>query len=120
MNTYDVIVVGGGSAGCVAAGEIAADPRVSVLLLEAGDPAERHPETLRADGYKDAFINDAVLYDRFSVAQPGCGGRRLFVGTGRGMGGSGSVNAMVYTRGSAEDFDAFPEGWRWRDVFEDK
>jgi choline dehydrogenase len=119
MSTYDVVVVGGGSAGCVVAGELAVDPGVSVLLLEVGDPAERHPETLRADGYKDAFINDALLHDRFSIPQPGCGGRRLFVGSGRGMGGSGSVNAMVYTRGAAEDYDAFPEGWRWRDVAPD-
>jgi choline dehydrogenase len=119
MSVYDFIVVGGGSAGCVAAAEIAADPRLSVLLLEAGDAAERHPETRRADGYKDAFINDALIRERFSVPQPGCGGRPLFMGSGRGMGGSGSVNAMVYTRGAAADYEAFPEGWRWRDVVPD-
>jgi choline dehydrogenase len=85
-------------------------------LIECGDPAVKHPETLRADGYKDAFINDRLLFDRFSVPQAACAGRRIFMGSGRGMGGSGSVNAMVYTRGAEVDYDEWPEGWRWRDV----
>jgi choline dehydrogenase len=119
MSAYDFVVVGGGSSGCVVAAELAADGRTSVLLLEAGDAAERNPETLRADGYKDAFINDRVIAERFSIPQPHCGNQRLFMGSGRGMGGSGSVNAMVYTRGAREDFDAFPAGWRWNDVVPD-
>jgi choline dehydrogenase len=116
---WDYVVVGGGSAGCVAAAELARDPKVTVALLECGDRAEAHPETLTADGYKEAFINDALMHERFSEPQPGCGGRRIFLGSGRGMGGSGSINAMVYTRGAAEDFDDWGEGWRWRDVEED-
>jgi choline dehydrogenase len=111
----DYVVIGGGSAGCVVAGELSAAGH-SVALLEAGDAAEDHPETLRADGYKDAFINDALMHERFTTRQAACGGRRLFAGTGRGMGGSGAINAMVYTRGAREDFDEFGEGWRWADV----
>jgi choline dehydrogenase len=111
----DYVVIGGGSAGCVVAGELSAAGH-TVALLEAGDPAEEHPETLRADGYKDAFINDALMHERFTTRQTGCGSRRLFAGTGRGMGGSGAINAMVYTRGAREDFDEFGEGWRWADV----
>ncbi len=113
--TYDYVVVGGGSAGCIAAAELA-DRGHAVLLLEHGDRAEDNPETLRADGYKDAFVNDRLMWERFTVKQPGLGGRRIYVGSGRGMGGSGSVNAMVYTRGAVEDFDAMGDGWRWRDV----
>jgi choline dehydrogenase len=117
MESFDYIVVGGGSAGCIVASELASDARV--LLVEAGDRAEDHPETLHADGYKDAFINDRVIWERFSDPQPGCGGARLFMGSGRGMGGSGSVNGMVYTRGAREDFAAWPPGWRWDDVAAD-
>jgi choline dehydrogenase len=114
---WDYVVVGGGSAGCVAAGELASDPSVSVLLLECGDPADRHPETLAADGYKKAFINDRVMWERFSVPQKGCANHRLFMGSGRGLGGSGSVNAMVYTRGSRFDYEQWQvDGWRWDDL----
>ena len=114
---FDHVIIGGGSAGCVAAGQLSADPRVRVLLLEAGDPAEDHPETLHADGYKDAFINDRLMYERFSVPQAGCMRRPLFMGSGRGMGGSGSINAMVYLRGSAADFRAWDTpGWSWPEV----
>lgn len=116
VERFDYIVVGAGSAGCIVAAELSNDPTLRVLLLECGDPAEAHPETLSADGYKDAFRNDKLIWERFSSPQPECGGRRLFMGSGRGMGGSGSVNSMVYTRGDARDYEAWPAGWRWTDV----
>jgi len=116
---YDYIVVGAGSAGCIAAAELSRDPARRVLLLEVGDRAEAHPETLRADGYKDAFANDALIWERFSVEQPECGRQRVFMGTGTGMGGSGSVNGMVYIRGSREDYAEWPSGWHWDDVVRD-
>lgn len=119
MQRYDYIVVGGGSAGCITAAELAKDGSKRVLLLEAGPPAEEHPETLVASGYKEAFINDAVMGERFSVPQPHAARQRVFAGTGTVMGGSGSVNGMVYTRGAREDYAEWPTGWRWSDVTSD-
>jgi choline dehydrogenase len=115
-SSYDFIVVGGGSSGCIVAAELAEDPGRRVLLLECGQPAEANPETLHADGYKDAFANDAVMWERFSIPQASCGGQRLFMGSGTGMGGSGSVNGMVYTRGAREDFAEWPSTWHWDEV----
>jgi len=116
MDRYDYVIVGGGSAGCIVAAELSRDPDVSVLLLEDGESAKEHPEILRADGYKDAFANDRLIMDRFSVTDARWGDRRLFIGSGHGLGGSGSVNAMVYTRGSRLDFEEWPRGWGWSDV----
>jgi choline dehydrogenase len=87
-----------------------------VLLLESGPPAEEHPETLVASGYKEAFVNDAVMGERFSAPQEHAARQRIFAGTGTVMGGSGSVNGMVYTRGAREDYAEWPEGWHWEDI----
>lgn len=113
---FDYVVVGGGSAGCVLAAELSNDPEVSVLLLEHGDDPKRHPETYRADGYKDAFVNDRLVWERFSTVEKRWGSRRLFMGSGQGLGGSGSINGMVYTRGAKLDYADWPEGWRWNDL----
>lgn len=113
---YDAIVVGGGSSGCIAAAELAKDPQRKVLLLEYGGSAEDNPETLAADGYKDAFVNDRLMWERFSIPQQACAGNRLFMGSGMGMGGSGSVNGMVYTRGCETDYTEWPTGWQWQDI----
>ncbi len=115
-NTYDYIIVGGGSAGCIVAARLAQQSNASVLLLEAGDKAENNPETLTADGFKYCFANDALMWDRMSATQKHCNKRSIYAGTGTGMGGSGSVNGMVYTPGDKRDFDQWPAGWQWKDV----
>ncbi len=116
QKTFDYIVVGGGSAGCVVAARLAEYRLGTVLLLETGEPVENNPETMTADGFKYAFANDSVMKDRMSVAQASCSHRTLYAGSGTGMGGSGSVNGMVYTRGDKLDFEQWPEGWHWDDV----
>jgi choline dehydrogenase len=114
--SFDYLVVGGGSAGCALAGQLASDTDAEVALLELGDRAEQHPETLAADGYKYAFANDALVLERFSVPQPACGDQRLFLGSGKGLGGSGSINGMVYTRGDRRDYDSWPRGWQYAEL----
>ena len=117
---YDYIIIGAGSSGCVVAGELGADPDCRVLVLEAGPAAEDNPETLAAPRYKEAFINEALMWDRVSEPQPGCAGNRLFMGSGRGSGGSGSVNAMVYTRGDRLDYAQWRcPGWTWDELAAD-
>lgn len=115
---FAYVVVGGGSAGCIAAARLA-ESGARVLLLEAGDSAQANPETLSADGFKDAFAKEATLWHRMSRSQDGCGKRRLFAGSGRGLGGSGAVNGMVYTRGDRADYSRWPRGWRWEDLSAD-
>ena len=119
-SSADYVVIGGGSAGCIVAARLAAAGH-RVTLLEAGDAAEANPETLSSDGFKYAFANDATMHHRMSDAagQSDARARRVgkkYVGTGRGMGGSGGVNGMVYTRGDKRDFAHWPAGWQWDDL----
>ncbi len=113
--SYGYVVVGGGSAGCVVSARLAAKG-YDVLLLEAGPGAEENPVVLDANGFTKAFSNDDLMYDRLSEKDRYCGNRRLYMGSGRGMGGSGSVNGMVYTRGDKSDYEQWPSGWQWQDV----
>lgn len=118
-DSFDFIIVGGGSAGCVLANRLSAYGRHRVLLLEAGG-SYRSPLISLPLGF--AFLLNNPRYDwRFSFGpEPGLDGRRMSCARGRVLGGSSSINAMLYVRGLRSDFDAWRElgnpGWGWEDM----
>ena len=115
---YDYIIVGAGSAGCVMAARLSEDPDVSVLLLEAG-PADTW-DNIHIPLGVTALGQSAVDWDYSTGCEPHCDGRRIWLPRGRTLGGSSSINAMVYIRGNAADYDGWRdagcEGWGFDDL----
>lgn len=119
MHEFDYIIVGAGSAGCVMAHFLSADPRKRVLLLEAGG-SDRRPWIKVPIGYGASFFDPKVNWRLTSEPDPGTGGRQSYWPRGKVLGGSSSINAMVYCRGLPDDYDDWREagnaGWGWSDV----
>ena len=115
---FDYVVVGAGSAGCVVAGRLGAAGH-KVLLLEAGG-ADKSPFIHVPLGYSMLYNNPKVNWCFNSEPEPYLNNRRLFQPRGKVMGGTGSINGMIYMRGQPEDFDGWRErgctGWGWDDV----
>ncbi len=116
---YDYIIIGAGSAGCVLADRLSADGRYTVCLLEAGGTDRRFWVTVPL-GYGKLFYNKAVNWCYTTEPSKGLGGRPDFWPRGKLLGGSSSINAMVYIRGQQQDFDGWAEagnpGWDWNSV----
>ncbi len=118
MNAHDYVIVGAGSAGCVLAARLSEDPDVSVLLIEAGPPDVK--ETIHVPAAFGSLLKTDVDWDYATFPEAGCNNRMMYMPRGKTLGGSSSINAMVYIRGNRLDYDAWRDagnpGWGYEDV----
>lgn len=119
LGRYDYIIVGAGSAGCVLANRLSADPDVSVLLLEAGGKDDYLWVHVPV-GYLYCMGNPRTDWGFVTEPEPALNGRSLMYPRGRILGGCSSINGMIYMRGQALDYDGWRQsgnvGWGWDDV----
>jgi choline dehydrogenase len=115
---YDYVIVGAGSAGCTLAARLSEDPDVSVLLVEAGPPDTK--QNIQVPAAFGTLFKTDVDWDYATAPEEGCNGRMMYLPRGKVFGGSSSLNAMVYIRGSRADYDGWRDagnpGWGYDDL----
>jgi choline dehydrogenase len=121
--TFDFVIIGGGTAGCLLANRLSADPRRRVLLVEAGDE-DNYPWIHVPVGYLRCIGNPRTDWRYRTEREPGLNGRDLLYPRGKVLGGSSSINGMIYMRGQARDYDGWAaltgdDAWSWRNVLAD-
>ncbi len=117
--SFDYIIVGAGSAGCVLANRLSADARHTVLLLEAGPP-DTYPWIHIPIGYAKTMFNRRVNWCFYTESDPGMNGRNIYWPRGKTLGGSSSINGLISLRGQRQDYDGWAAagnaGWSYADV----
>jgi choline dehydrogenase len=115
----DYVIIGAGSAGCVLANRLSEDPGTRVLLIEAGG-RDWHPLIHIPAGYMKLMDHPTLTWGFKAEPDPGTNGRAILYPRGRVLGGSSSINGMIYVRGQPEDFDHWGQlgnrGWSWDDL----
>lgn len=119
MDTFDYVIVGAGSAGCVLANRLSEEAGVTVCVLEAG-PRDWHPYIHLPAGFIKTFYDPKINWCYSQEPGPWTAGRRIFAPRGKTLGGSSSINGHIYNRGQHQDFDTWAQlgnrGWGYPDV----
>jgi choline dehydrogenase len=119
VSEADYVIVGAGSAGCVLADRLSANGRHRVVLLEAG-PRDRYLWIHIPIGYGKTMFHPVYNWGFYTDPEPNMNGRRIYWPRGRGLGGSSSINGLIYVRGQPQDFERWEAlgnpGWGWKDV----
>ena len=117
MKNFDIVIVGAGSAGCIVANQIINNSNLKVLLIEAG-PSDTKPVIQIPLGYGMTFFHKKMNWNFYSEKQKKLNNREIYYPRGKVIGGSGSINAMIYARGLKTDFENWNlnKSWSWENI----
>ena len=117
MDNFDLVIVGAGSAGCIVTNQIINNTNYKILLIEAG-PSDNNPVIQVPLGYGMTFYNKKMNWNFYSINQKNLHNREIYYPRGKVLGGSGSINAMIYARGLRSDFENWDLStkWSWENI----